>query len=129
MKADKGFDDLISQYDEQVFTTAIQLRELLSSSLPDVIEQVDIPAKMVAYCYGQKYIEMICMMIPSKKGLKLSFYQGVDLDDPGKLLDGKGKITRYLEITPGEKLNTPVIKKFLKNALALYKQRMQVSKK
>ncbi len=124
MKEGKGFDNLLSQYDEQVFRTALQLRELLPSCLPGIIEQVDLPAKMVGYCYGQKYAELICVMIPSKKGLKLGFNQGVDLNDPDKLLGGTGKISRYLEIKTGEKLKAAVIKKFLKNALVLYKQRM-----
>ncbi|HAO47074.1 MAG TPA: DUF1801 domain-containing protein [Ferruginibacter sp.] len=125
MIADKRFDDFMGTYDEPVFRTALQLRTLLLAKLPEIIEQVDMPAKMVAYCYGQKYTEMICMMIPSKKGLKLSFYKGVDLDDPDALLQGKGKITRYLEIKPGLPLNKPVIEKFLAKAWKLYRQRMK----
>ena len=62
------------------------------------------PAKMVAYCYGQNYAELICMLIPSKKGLKLGFYKSVDLPDPHHLLEGSGKISRYIEIKNEERI-------------------------
>lgn len=74
---------------------------MILRELPGVTEQVDYPAKMVAYCYGQKYVEMVCTLIPSQKGLKLGFYIGVSLPDPEKLLEGTGKISRYVEIRRG----------------------------
>src|SRR4051812_31309805 len=95
-------DFFLSQYDELVYTHALQLREILFANLPGIIEQLDVPAKMVAYCYGQKYSELICVIIPSKKGLKLGFNQGSKLPDPTGLLQGTGKISRYVEISEKE---------------------------
>jgi hypothetical protein len=114
----------LSQYDETVFNNAIQLREVLLANLPGIIEQVDLPAKMIAYCYGQKYMEMICMLIPSKKGLKLSFYQGPTLPDPENLLEGKGKLTRYAEIRSEQQVYSKAIAALIKNAFKAYKDRM-----
>ncbi len=92
--------------------------------LPGIIEQIDLPAKMIAYCYGQKYIEMICTIIPSRKGIKLGFYKGADLPDPQHLLQGTGKISRYVEIKAGEKINSKAVTELLKNALAAYEERI-----
>ena len=114
----------LSQYDEPVYENAVRLRELLLATLPGIIEQIDLPAKMIAYCYGQKYVEMICMMIPSKKGLKLSFYKGPELPDPGHLLEGKAKLTRYVEIRSGQQVHSTAIRQLIKSALAAYKERM-----
>ncbi len=61
------------QYDEQVYINVLKLREILFTNLPRIIEQIDIPARMIAYCYGQKYGDMICTIIPSKRGFKLGF--------------------------------------------------------
>ena len=47
-------------------SNALKLREIILRILPEIQEQIDIPAKMVAYVYGQKYVEMICTLIPSK---------------------------------------------------------------
>ena len=126
--ANKNIDAFLTQYDEQVFTNALKLREVLLANLPDIIEQIDIPAKMIAYCYGQKYVELICVIIPSKKGLKLGFNRGVDLPDPDKLLEGTGKIFRYVVIKSDKQINSPSIKKLLSSALTAYKK-VSTSKK
>ncbi len=67
---------------------------------------------------------MICTIIPSKKGLKLGFYRGIDLPDPDKLLEGNGKISRYVEIKSEEQISSAAIRKLIANALAAYKKRM-----
>jgi len=114
----------LSQYNEQVVDNALKLRELLFANLPDVIEQIDNPAKMIAYCYGQKYSEIICTMIPSKKGLKLGFYKGGDLNDPDNLLEGTGKISRYVNIKSVDQINSSPLRNLIVEALAAYRQRM-----
>jgi hypothetical protein len=129
MKRDAQIETFLSQYDEQVFKTAFKLREVLFANLPDVLEQVDLPARMIAYCYGQKYIEMICTIIPSKKGLKLGFYRGVDLPDPDHILEGTGKISRYVIIMSEQQIKSSAIKKLLKAALAAYRKRIAGLKK
>jgi hypothetical protein len=120
-------DFFLSQYDESVYAHALQLREIVLANFPGVIEQLDVPAKMVAYCYGQKYSELICVIIPSKKGLKLGFNQGSKLPDPSGLLQGTGKISRYVEIS-GKDIKSAALKKLLANALKAYKDRMKEKK-
>ena len=124
MKANKEIDLFLSQYDEKVFETTLILREVLFANLPDIVEQIDIPAKMIAYCYGQKYSEMICTIIPSKKGVKLGFYKGADLPDPDNLLEGTGKISRYVVIKSIEQVRSGSLKNLIKSALTAYRQRM-----
>lgn len=124
MKENKKIDEFLSAYSEEVFTNALKLREVLLKNLPNIIEQIDLPAKMIAYSYGRKYSEMICTIIPSKKGLKLGFYRGIDLPDPDKLLEGNGKISRYVEIRSEEQIKSAAIRKLIANALAAYKKRM-----
>jgi len=114
MKADNEAILFFSQYNKPITARALQLRKLLLANLPDVQEQLDIPAKMAAYCYGQKYAEMVCNIIPSKKGLKLVFYKGVDLPDPHYLLEGAGKISRYVVIATDEQVTSAALKKLIK---------------
>ena len=125
MSIDPKINAFLSQYDEQVYDNALKLREILLANLPDVIEQLDLPARMVAYCYGQKYIEMICIIIPSKKGLKLAFYKGVDLPDPDNLLEGKAKLSRYVEIKSDKQIYSNALKQLIKKALEAYRERMR----
>src|SRR4051812_16320620 len=117
MPSTQTIDNFLSRYSEEVFTNALTLREVLLANFPDVIEQIDVPAKMVAYCYGQKYKEMLCTIIPSKKGLKLGFAYGPSLPDPDHLLEGNGKLSRYIEIKTEKQIKSAQLKKLLKSSL------------
>ena len=125
MQSNNSIENFLSNYSEDVYKKVQNLREVILKNLPGIIEQLDMPAKMIAYCYGNKYSEMICTIIPSKKGLKLGFYKGNVLPDPKKLLQGSGKISRYVEIKSKEQINSTAIKQLLKNALAAYKERIE----
>jgi len=127
MTTNKEIDSFLSQYDDVVFKNALLLRDVLLKSLPGITEQLDSKAKMIAYCYGQKYAELTCVLIPSKKGLKLGFNRGVELTDPDKLLEGTGKISRYVEIKSKEQIRSKSLRKLIAEALALYQQK-QVKK-
>ncbi len=123
MIVDAAIKDFLSKYDQQVYEHALKIRKLLLESLPDITEQLDLPAKMIAYCYGQKYTELICVIIPSKKGLKLGFNRGNELPDPGHLLEGKGKISRYVQIGEEKQINYTAVKELILHALVAYKER------
>ena len=112
-----------SSYEEQVIRNAQLLRKVLFNNLPNIIEQIDLPAKMIAYCFGQKYAELICTIILSKNGLKLGFNWGTELPDPDKLLRGDGKISRYVEIKSEEQIKSKALKNLLVSVLRIYKQK------
>ena len=113
----------LSQYDEKVYKLAIKLRQIVLKNLPEIIEVLDGPAKMIAYCYGQKYADLVCVIIPSKKGLKLGFNRGTELPDPQKMLEGKGKVSRYVEIKSADIIKSVALKTLIKEALKAYKLR------
>lgn len=120
---DKAILAFLESYSELVTDHTLTLRENLLANLPEIIEQIDIPAKMITYCYGQKYAEMICTIIPSKKGIKLGFNKGIYLTDPDHLLKGTGKISRYVVITSAQQIQSSAIKKLIEAALGAYKER------
>jgi hypothetical protein len=123
MTANQNVLDFLSSYPEEVCKNAWTLREVVFENLPDVIEQIDLSAKMIAYGYGQKYSELVCVIIPSKKGLKLGFNKGTDLPDPENLLEGTGKISRYVILKSETQITSQAIKQLLENALEAYRLR------
>ncbi len=125
MTPNPEIEEFLSEYDEKVFQHAQKLRQLLITNLPGITEQLDIKAKMVAYCYGQKYVELICVLIPSKKGLKLGFNRGTELPDPTKLLEGSGKISRYIPIKSADQIESPAITELITKALEIYKEKIK----
>jgi hypothetical protein len=125
MQNKESINFFLSQYDKGVYSIAIQLRKIVLENLPDIIEQPDIPAKMIAYCYGRKYSEIICTIIPSKNGVKLGFYKGNELPDLYNLLEGKGKISRDVDIKSEEQIKSAAIKQLFEDAFAAYKKRIE----
>lgn len=122
-----GAAEFLSQYPEAICARALRLRDVLLTSLPGIIEEVDLPAKIVGYMYGRKYAETVCVIIPSKKGLKLGFYKGNELPDPQGLLEGTGKISRYVVMDSDAMVTSPELKQLIAEALAACKERMALS--
>ena len=122
MKDNLHFDEFLAHYDVAVKQHAETLRDIILKTLPGCTEQLDLPAKMIAYCYGQKYAALICVLIPSKKGLKLGFNRGTQLSDPDKILEGRAKISRYVVIKSLDPIFIEKIRNLLIHAFQLYKQ-------
>jgi hypothetical protein len=117
--------NFLSNYDEKVSSLALELREMLFKTLPDIKEQIDKPARIIGYGYGPKYADHICVIIPSKKGLKLGFNRGSELPDPTGILQGSGKVHKYVEIRSGTDIKSSALKKLLSSALKAYKIRVK----
>lgn len=86
-------------YPHSVRELFLKTQSLLEKELPGVQQELDIPAKMLAFSYGPGYKGMICVLLPSQKGVKLSFSKGAELSRKFKLLTGDGKKTRYVEMS------------------------------
>ncbi|MFA6060009.1 MAG: DUF1801 domain-containing protein [Taibaiella sp.] len=123
MKASKDILQFLAGYKEEVLNHALILRDIVLKNLPGITEQLDMPAKMIAYAYGQKYADLICVIIPSKDGLKLGFNKGSTLPDPSGILKGSGKISRYVTIKTEADIHNPAIEDLLLVALNAYKER------
>lgn len=124
MKEDERLKIFLANYDKLIANKVMKLRKVLSANLPGIIEQVDLPARMITYVYGQKYSDMICTIIPSNNGVKLGFYMGLNLADPEHILEGTGKISRYVQIKSDEIIESPAVKSLVINALEAYKKRI-----
>ncbi len=115
----------ILNYDDKVSGTIISLRELLFKNLTGIKEELDIKTKIIGYGYGHRYTDTICVIIPSKKGVKLGFNRGIELPDPDKLLEGSGKVHKYAVINE-EVIKSASLKKLLKEALKSYRKRIKI---
>jgi hypothetical protein len=118
-------EGILSKYDEEVSKLGFQLREFLLKELQQIIEYPDGPANIIGYGFGPGYKQLLCTIIPSKKGIKLGFYKGSELPDPKKLLMGSGKVHRYVEIKSENDVKDPAIKKLVDEALKAYHKRLK----
>src|SRR3954454_15004298 len=81
-----------------VAAVARALRARLLDDLPGTTEQPDGAANVIGYGHGAGYKGLVCTIILSKKGVKLGFYRGAELPDPDRLLEGAGKVHRYVPV-------------------------------
>jgi hypothetical protein len=104
---------------------ALALRTLVLTVVPDAREEIDRPAKLVGYSLGPGYAGMVCVIIPSQKGVKLGLVRGAELADPLGLLQGDGKRHRHVAFASLADLRRQGIKPLLRTAVAACKARLK----
>jgi hypothetical protein len=87
------------------------------------MEIPDAQAKLIGYGYGTGYKDTICTILLSKKGVKLGLFYGSQLPDPGHLLEGTGKVHRFVPIHSKKDIANPALEKLMQDALNAYKKR------
>ena len=113
------------KYDKPISSLGLHLREYLRTELKGCIEIPDESANIVAYGYGTGYTDLICTIIPSKKGIKLGFNRGSELPDPEKLLTGSGKVHRYVEIKSENDIHSAAIRALIGEGIKAWKVRRE----
>jgi hypothetical protein len=120
-------DRLLVPYPLEVRDLALAAREYLTAALPGADETVDVRAKVIGYGYGPGYKGCVCTLLLSQKGVKLGIARGSELPDPKRLMQGKGKVHRHVQLRTTADLGQPGLKPLLKAALAAWKKRNAVT--
>jgi len=68
---------------------------------------------------------MVCTLILSKKGVKLGLVRGSELADPRGLLEGSGKVHKYVPLRGPADLRKPGLKPLIAAALAAWRNRQK----
>jgi len=121
----KHVKDLLKAYPSEVQDLALQARRLVLESIPKAEETVDSSAGVIGYGFGSGYSGTICTLILSKSGVKLGIVRGAEILDPHRLLEGSGKVHRYVQLRKSADLERPGLKPLLKAALAAWKERVR----
>lgn len=112
-------EDFLSQFAPEVRNLALALRDLVYEIEPTAIEQIDVPAHLLAYGYARTYKHLICVIILYREYVNLGFPIGVDLPDPEGLLQGTGKRARHIKITGLAQVDEPEIAEMIQAAVDL----------
>lgn len=91
-------DQFLADYPAEVQAIARRLRSLVLGALPQAVEQVDRPARMLAYGRDTTYKGLVCVIMPQKGYVNLGFARGTTLPDPDGLLEGTGKRARHVKV-------------------------------
>lgn len=116
-------EDVLASYPPETHDLALRTRKLILGALPRIDETIDASARLLGYGYGPGYRGSVCVLIPSRSGVKLGFYRGTDLPDPEGLLEGSGKVHRHVPLKTVADLKRPGLRDLLKAAKAAWKAR------
>ena len=117
-KTSAEWDALLASYSPDLGAIALAARELALTGIPGAIEQVDTKARVVGYGTGTGYADLICTIILSKSGVKLGLVGGATLPDPHGLLEGTGKVHRYVPLPSAADASRPAVRALLASAVA-----------
>ncbi len=121
--ATRTFDTLLAKYPREIQDLARHARTLVQELLPGSEESVDSSGPYVFYGYGPGYKGIVCNLSVSKTGVKLGLVRGIELSDPQRLLEGKGKFHRHIPLKRPSDLGKPGIKQLVRSTLAAWRQR------
>jgi hypothetical protein len=116
-------ESLLSRFPGATVEIGRAMRAMLLAKLAGIEEQPDSAANVIGYGYGPGYKGLICTLILSKSGVKLGFYKGASLPDPLSLLEGAGKVHRYVRIASVEAIHEPRLASLIEAAAEAYRHR------
>ena len=109
---------MLSRYDLSVGELALALREMVLEEAPTAVERlVQVYALVFWYSLTGKMSDAFVQVVIYTKGVNLMFNRGAELDDPGGVLVGDGKIIRHIKVRKPEDLKNPHLRKFIRAAL------------
>ena len=115
----------LRRYPEPVQSLAVAARRLILETLPGLEETIDHSAPVIGYGYGAGYKGVVCTLLLSKTGVKIGLAHGAALEDPDRLLEGTGKVHRFVPLRTHADLRQPGLRKLLKAADAGVRGRLR----
>ena len=112
------FEDLLRITSEPLRPIAEGLRAIVFETHPDTCETVRLGDRAATYGLGpRKMIEGYAYILPYKSWVNLGFFQGANLSDPERLLEGTGAKMRHVKIRSASDAERPAVRALLRAAI------------
>jgi hypothetical protein len=99
---DALFEALLESSGPHIATTARALRTAVQAAVPEAIQSVDLPDRLLAFGSGPKLRDMLFAIIPHSAHVNLQLADGADLPNPDGLIEGTGKRVRHVKVRSTE---------------------------
>jgi hypothetical protein len=111
----------IDKFDEDNRLLIRRLRAALRLRLPSCAELVwdNYNFFVIGYSPTERPSDYIVSIAASANGASLSFNRGTELEDPKKVLQGKGKVNRFIRLPSAETLTEPDVDEMIERACGL----------
>ena len=85
---------------------------------PNACEVVRLGDRAATYGVGpRKMIDGYAYILPHRKWVNIGFYQGAELADPDRILEGTGARMRHVKVRSVEDANRPALRGLVQEAL------------
>src|SRR5712692_2937015 len=112
-RGESSVSDYLTKQKPELRKIAEQLRSIVKKTTPKLVEEM----KWGFPSYSGT--ENVCSIMVTRAWVDLSFFRGVDLDDPKGLLEGSGKIMRHIKIHKLEDIDVSSIAGLVRQASEL----------
>lgn len=131
MTPEEQLRSFLAQYGTATQKLVKTLRAALRKRFPTAHELAYDYGSQVVIAYGptERGIEAIISIVAREDGVQLHFNNGPRLPDPKKLLKGKAKMTRYIEVESAGELADPDVDALIRAAVAAAKVPLPTSGK
>jgi hypothetical protein len=109
----------LSRYSPEIRKRASTILRKMRARLPGAFEIVydNYNALVIGYGPTDRASDAVFSIALYPRWVTLFFLQGVTLDDPGKLLKGKGKWVRHIVLEDPDVLDQPAVRTLMRQAL------------
>ncbi len=87
-----NLEEFLNIYPPEVKDLLSTGRNFLINNVSELQEEIDLPSRILVYRIADGMKGIVFSLIPSKQGVKLGFYRGREMDDPARLMEGRGKV-------------------------------------
>ena len=108
-------DEYLAQFDARVRQVADGLRTIVREAAPDARERVIVGWQGIFYSWRV----IFCYLGPLEDGVRLSFNLGSQLDDPKRLLSGKARDARGIDVRSLDAFDIHALQALVVQAMAL----------
>lgn len=116
----KQLAGFIAKFDPKIDRHIRACRSVMRKLLPTAVEMVYDNYNFFVIGYGpsERASDAIFSVVADANGVGLAFLQGATLPDPKKLLQGSGKVNRYIRLPTLDLLKSRDVSNLMKSALA-----------
>lgn len=107
---------LLAGFPPETQNLARATRSFVLKTIPGLTEIIDAKSRLIAYGYGPRYIDMVCVIMPNKAGVTFGIGYAAELPDPHKILEGAGKVHRHVKLKSKSDLENEALKSLVRAA-------------
>ena len=112
------WDAVLAEHEPPVADAARAVQRIVVETLPDAVVQFDPGNGLLAIGTSLKMRDLLFAIIPHRAHVNLQLADGVDLPDPGGVIEGTGKRIRHVKIRSAEAAASPVVKAIVQAQIA-----------